>query len=301
MNFKFLIFNQYPSQFVDIYKFFIFQVSSFKFQVSRFMNFSLIGAGFIMPRHAEAIYATDGKIIDIVNTAYSDEKWREAVENPQVDCIVILTPNYLHFDIAMAAVENNKIVLCEKPLTINSEQAQILSQKNNIFTVLQLRHHHLVKRLKSEINNNNNYKIEMDISVYRDEKYYQSWKGQNEKSGGLLFNLGIHYFDLLLYLFGEPIKCLTDALDEKIGAGIIKGINYECRWRVSTDENQDNQRRVFKINGIDYNFSSKDNLSYENLHREVYQDLLKGKGVLPKEALRSIELVEKLYNTYQII
>ncbi|MCX6779486.1 MAG: Gfo/Idh/MocA family oxidoreductase [Candidatus Magasanikbacteria bacterium] len=139
----------------------------------------------------------------------------------------------------------------------------------------------------------------MDISVYRDEKYYQSWKGQKERSGGVLFNLGIHYFDLLLYLFGQPRKIQTDFLDDQTGTGVIEGDNFICRWKVSTGERRDNQKRLFKINGVDYNFSSQDNLSYENLHRNVYQDLVKNVGITPKEASVSIKLVEDLYSSYK--
>jgi len=259
------------------------------------MKFLLIGNGFIVPVHKEAIKSIGGEIIDIIDKNQGEEKWKEEVKKTDADCIVILTPNDLHFKMAKFSAESGKIVLCEKPLVIKSEHARILAEKPNIYTVLQLRHHPLVKKLKSEIRKDKNYKIEMDISVYRDEKYYKSWKGIEERSGGLLFNLGIHYFDLLLYLFGKEKKVTTLTLSEKTGTGIIGGNNYMCSWRVSTDERRDNQRRIFKINNVNYNFSSQDNLSYANLHKFIYQDLLKGRGITPQEVLRSIELVEKLY------
>jgi len=263
------------------------------------MNYSIIGTGFISPRHLEAIYYTHGKIVDIVNTAHGKDTWKKVVKNPKTDCVVILTPNDLHFKMALAAAKNKKIVLCEKPLTISSRQAEILSKYKNIFTVLQLRHHPLVKELKKKISagrkKNEKYEVDMDIAVHRDKDYYKIWKGQFKRSGGVLFNLGIHYFDLLLYLFGQPKRIKTLTLNEKTGTGIIEGKNYVCHWHVSTDETRQNQRRVFKINGENYNFSAKDNLSYENLHRFVYEDLLKRKGTTPKEALKSIKLIEKLY------
>jgi UDP-N-acetyl-2-amino-2-deoxyglucuronate dehydrogenase len=263
------------------------------------MNFSIIGTGFISPRHIEAIYYTHGKVIDIINTAHGENEWKKIIKNPKTDCIVVLTPNDLHFKMALAAAKAKKIVLCEKPLTINSKDAEILTKYPNIFTVLQLRYHPLTKELKEKISaesrKNKKYEIEMDISVYRDKNYYKIWKGQFKRSGGVLFNLGIHYFDLLLYLFGQPEKIKTLTLNEKVGTGVIEGKNYTCRWHISTDEKRQNQRRVFKINGIDYNFSSKDNLSHENLHRFIYQDLEKGKGITPKQAIESIKLVEKLY------
>ena len=259
------------------------------------MKFSLIGTGFIMPRHAQAIIEMGGEICDMVNDSQSETAWKKMIETTNADCIVILTPNDLHFEMAMKAIECGKIVLCEKPLTINLKEAKTLEQKPNVFSVLQLRHHPLVKKLKSEINKNNKYNIEMDISVYRDENYYKGWKGKEERSGGVLFNLGSHYFDLLLYLFGEAKSIRTNFINNKTGQGVIEGENYICNWKVSTDEKRDNQRRVFKINGVDYNFSSQDNLSYENLHRFVYEDLLEKKGITPSDAIPSIELIEKIY------
>jgi len=261
------------------------------------MKFSIIGTGFIVPRHIEAINFVGGKIIDVVNDAYGKNIWQKMVKNTKADCIVILTPNDLHFKMCQTAAEAGKTVLCEKPLAIRSEHIKKLAKYKNIFTVLQLRRHPLIEAIKSEIKNKKNHKIEIDVSVYRDKEYYTSWKGQEKRSGGVLFNLGIHYFDLLLYLFGSAQAIKTLSVNDKTGTGIIKGRNYICDWRVSTDEKQDKQRRIFKINGENYNFSSQDNLSYENLHRFVYQDLLKKKGISPKQALRSVELVERLHDS----
>jgi len=264
------------------------------------MKFSIIGTGFIFPSHVEAIRYVGGKIRDVVNTARGEDKWREMIKNTDAECIVILTPNDLHFPMVMAAAEAKKIVLCEKPLTIKSKDAETLATKPNIFTILQLHHHPLVKELKEKITTNHNYEIKMDISVYRDENYFKSWKGMKERSGGVLFNLGIHYFELLSFLFGKPKELSLSTLDEKTGTGIIKGENYRCDFRISVGEKRENQRRVFKINGIDYNLSSKDNLSYENLHHYVYEDLLKGIGITPGEAVESIKIIERLIDSKPI-
>lgn len=257
------------------------------------MKFSIIGTGFILPSHIQAIRDIGGEIIDIVNDKRGEGIWREMIKTTLADCIVILSPNFLHFDMIKESVKNNKIVLSEKPLVINSEHGELLKKEKNVFTVLQLRYHPLIKEIKEKIKSHN--EIEMDISVYRDDNYYNSWKGQKEKSGGVLFNLGVHYFDLLIHLFGEPKEVNVSFLDDKTGEGVILGDNYNCKWKVSTDAKRDSQRRTFKINGIDYNFCSKDNLSFENLHKFVYKDLLNGKGVDVKEALKSVKLIEKMY------
>jgi len=254
------------------------------------MKFLLIGNGFITPTHKEAIKSIDGEVVDIIDKDQGEEKWKEAIKNTDADCIVILTPNDLHFEMALASAKEGKTVLCEKPLALSSKEAKELINYPDIFTVAQLRYHPTVKELKDKISQKENYKIKIDISVHRDKNYYQSWKGQKEKSGGILFNLGIHYFDLLLYLFGPAQKIQTNFLTKTKEGGIIEGKNYLCQWYITAEEEKENQKRLFEINGISYNF-----FPAENLHIYVYQDLLKGKGITPKEALKSIELIEKIY------
>ena len=257
---------------------------------SVFKEFAIIGQGFIYNQHEEAIAKIGGEIVDIIDESGGPDAWREMIKRTEAECIVILAPNHLHFEMAKFSAENRRAVLCEKPLALKSEEAKILVQYANIFTVYQLRYHPAVKKLKSEFKEAENYQIEMDISVHRDEQYWQSWKGKEDKSGGILFNLGIHYFDLLLYLFGEPNKITTSSLTGKTGAGVIRGKNYSCNWKISTEAPKENQSRLFRINGTNYDFTA-----VENLHFYVYKDLLKGKGVNPQESLKSIELIEKIY------
>ena len=257
-------------------------------------KFAVIGKGFIYNLHAEVITKIGGEIVDVVDGSNGPDAWKEMVEKTKADCIVILAPNHLHFEMAKFSAENGKMVLCEKPLALKSKEARILTEYPDIFTVYQLRHHPSVKELKSKIKENESYQIEMDISVHRDEDYWKSWKGILSRSGGILFNLGIHYFDLLLYLFGEPVEISVQVLTEKTGEGVIKGKNYLCNWRISAEAPKDGQGRLFKINGVNYDFSAS-----ENLHFYVYKDLLEKKGITPEEALKSIELIEKIYKLYK--
>lgn len=261
------------------------------------MKFLFIGNGFISPKHKEAVEAIDGEIVSIVDLSQGENKWQEAIKESDADCVVVLTPNDLHYKITELALECGKKVICEKPLAINSKDAEALIGEPNVFPILQLRYHPDILKIKNEIKDKNI--IEMDISVYRDENYYKGWKGQKERSGGVLFNLGVHYFDLLIHLFVEPKKVKLLTLDDKTGTGIIEGDNYVCNFKVSTGEKRENQRRIFKINGKQYNFSSQDNLSYENLHKFVYEDMINGKRVAPSEALKSIKLIENLYKSYE--
>jgi len=258
-------------------------------------KFAIIGKGFIYDSHADAIAKMGGQIVDVVDQSGGLGAWKEVVKKTEADCVVILAPNHLHFTMTKLSAENGKMVLCEKPLVLKSAEAGTLAKYPNIFTVYQLRYHPAVKQLKEELKENEKYQVEIDISVHRDEPYWKSWKGADDKSGGILFNLGIHYFDLLLYLFGEAKEIKTSYLDHRHGEGVISGTNYICRWQIRADAEKEKQKRFFKINGKDYNFSSRDNPSFENLHTLVYEDLLKKRGVNPQEAMKSIELIEKIY------
>jgi len=256
-------------------------------------KFAVIGKGFIYNLHSEAITKIGGEIVDITDGSDGPDAWKGMVEKTKADCVIILAPSHLHFEMAKFSAENGKIVLCEKPLALRSEEARVLAGHPDIFTVYQLRYHPSVREIKAE-GEDKNYQIEMNISVHRDEDYWKSWKGVADRSGGILFNLGIHYFDLLLYLFGEATEISTQTLTEKTGEGVIKGKNYLCNWRIGAEAPKDSQGRLFKINGINYDFSAK-----ENLHFYVYKDLLEGKGIIPKESLKSIELIEKIYEVYK--
>jgi UDP-N-acetyl-2-amino-2-deoxyglucuronate dehydrogenase len=274
------------------------------------MKFSIIGTGFIFPAHVQAIRDAGGEIRDIVNDVHGQDIWKSIVKNTDADCIVILTPNDLHFDMAMFSAGNDKIVLCEKPLVIKSEHAKVLAEKPNIFTVLQLKYHPLVEEIRKAISGRQKNEIEMSIFFKRGEDYANGWKGDKKRSGGFLFNLGIHYFDLLLYLFGDVKKIETKMIKEKIvngltdaeARGTIEGENYICNWIIGINKKNNGEiikKREFIINGEFYNFSSKDSLAEENLHKFVYQDLLVKKGITPLEALKSIELIERLYDSYK--
>lgn len=274
------------------------------------MKFAVIGRGFIFPTHEAAIRKIGGEIVDVVDEHQGQDAWKEMVKNTKSDCVVILAPNDLHFEMAKFSAEQEKIVLCEKPLVIKSGYAEILAGYPNIFTVCQLRYHPFVGKIRKEqLSQNSKHQIKMNIFFKRDdENYIMGWKNKKERSGGFLFNVGVHYFDLLLFLFGMPEKLSVEKIyeknDEKPEAqarGRLEGKNYVCDWHLCINKRENRQiikKREYIINGENYNFSSKDNLAKESLHYFVYKDLLNGKGISPKEALKSIELIEKIYSNY---
>lgn len=237
--------------------------------------FFVVGdTGFIFPKHKEAIESIGGRIVNNMDDA---------------DWIVVLTPNYNHYWQIVEALKRGKNVLCEKPLVISSTECNdIISLKENkkVFSVFQLRHLPAIKEIKPLENWN---EIDVFVEVYRDDDYLKSWKADPEKSGGILFNLGIHYFDLILNLFGEPIETRRVIIGPRENTGIVRGNNYICRYIFSYKASKDQQRRVFRINGKDYNLETKD-----NLHKQVYQDLIDGRGITPEDNLKVISLIEKL-------
>ena len=275
------------------------------------MKFSIIGTGFIFPVNVKAIHDIGGEIIDVVNNSRGENLWREMINTTKADCVVILTPNDLHFEMAIEASKKGKIVLCEKPLVIKSKDAEILSKERNIFTVLQLRHHPYVEKIRKEqLAKNIKHNIVMNLYFKRDdESYIKGWKNDKKRSGGFLFNLGIHYFDLLLYLFGDAKDIKVNKIYEKNdenpeaeARGKIEGKNYTCDWQIFINKKENNEiikKREIIVNGVSYNFSSKDNLAEENLHVFIYKNLLGGKGINAKEALAPIKLVERMYQRYE--
>ena len=231
------------------------------------MKFFLIGNGFISRKHKEAIKAIGGKI---------------ARSKKEADVVSVLTPNYLHFKQAKDAAENKKIVLVEKPLAISGEEVGKLAGIKNVFTCHQLRYLPF-KFPKAAL-----YKIKIDFKAKRDKEYFKSWKGDKKKSGGILFNLAVHYFDLLFWLFGNPKRYRCCKLTDKLAEGRFYGKKYIADWRFELGENLEN-KRAFRINNRNYNLSSQ-----ENLHTKVYADLVNGKGVKASDVLKLFQIIEKI-------
>jgi UDP-N-acetyl-2-amino-2-deoxyglucuronate dehydrogenase len=239
------------------------------------LKFYVIGKGFIYPKHQEAIESVGGEITDNINKA---------------DWVVILTPNFLHYKMVCDAINLNKNVLCEKPLALSSRACKNIIKKAQekrvkIITVSQLRYLPILKKVKIKKKNS----IKIDVDVHRDEKYFKSWRGDERRSGGILFNLGIHYFDIIINLFGEPINAGNIIFGRNENIGQFAGKNYCCHYRFSYLANQDEQKRIFKINGVNYDLKTND-----NMHKFIYKDLLSGMGMEPKEALKAILLIERL-------
>ncbi len=265
-------------------------------------KWAIIGLGFISSRHIQAIEEVGDKLI----VACDIDKKKRLLRVPfftdylemmnsevfkMVDNVAICTPNYLHQAMVQEALRKHKRVLCEKPLVLGSHQLGF-PDDNKVGTVLQLRYHPEVERIKSRLLNENI--CEMIIRVKRDESYWKSWKGKEHMSGGILFNLGIHYFDILIHLFGNTFIVDHKYVSERIAKGEISFPKAQVKFHIEIMPDNTAQERTLIINGEEYNLSKQDNLSFENLHTQVYKAFNRGENITPYEAGRSINLIEKI-------
>lgn len=258
------------------------------------IRFAIVGMGFIYPRHVEGIKHIGGEIImtcDIDPTKKPDFLDFDEMINSQefeedVDAVVCLTPNHLHVPMVRKCIEKGKKVLCEKPLGLSVEEIDELPNDGSVFCVLQLR-----KRLPKVFKHVEEVKLKLNF--HRDQSYWDGWKGDEKKSGGILYNLGVHYLDYLIQLFGEGYDIKYSIVYPDSASGCIHFGITKVFYNMDIDLNQPIQRMV-KLDGEAINLSNQENLSYEDLHKYVYEDFKKGKGVCPADAVRAIRLIENL-------
>ena len=253
------------------------------------MKYAIIGMGFIYSRHIKAIQDTGGEVIltcDIDPTKNPDfTDWVEMYHSSrfaEVDCVVICAPNYLHSVMTREAVLLGKKVICEKPLALEG-----IKNLKGVTPILQLRYHPQIQGLKAK-------EVYIEAKMFRNEKYWNSWKGQAVKSGGILYNLGVHYIDLLTVLLGKPKKILGKEVTDKYAIGSIAFERGIGDFRIEILEYPDRQGRKMIVDGKEINLSNQENLSYEDLHKHVYEDFIKGKGFTIKDAKVALDLIKKL-------
>ena len=300
-------------------------------------NFTLTGAaGYIAPRHLKAIKETDNQLIaaldpndsvGIIDSYFDNcrfftdferfdrhlEKLRRQDPNNRVHYVSICSPNYLHDAHARFAMRIGADAICEKPLVLNPwniDALQEIEQENQkrIYTVLQLRVHpamiELKKKIDSEVQGKKK-KIQLTYLTSRGPWYLVSWKGQIEKSGGLATNIGIHFFDLLMWLFGKVQHSEVHLSEPTKTGGFIELEGAEVTWFLSVDKNDlpesvtsNNQRtyRSITIDGNEIEFSG----GFTDLHTIVYKDILNGGGFGLEAARPSIDISHQIRNAQVI-
>lgn len=294
-------------------------------------NFAIIGVGgYIAPRHLRAVRDTGNKLIAATDPKDSVgildqfgydvsffteierfdrhlEKLRRGPEEDRVHYISVCSPNYLHDAHCRLAMRVGADVICEKPLVINPWNLDSLAEIENetgrkVNTVLQLRVHPELLKLKQSLQEGASggpHEVVLTYITSRGIWYHVSWKGQPEKSGGVATNIGIHLFDLLLWLFGPAGEVKLHHADEKRMSGYVELENACVRWFLSVDVNDlpDATRekgkttyRSITVDGQEIEFSD----GFTDLHTRVYEEILAGRGFGIQDARPSIELTYRI-------
>lgn len=294
-------------------------------------NFAITGvAGYIAPRHLQAIKDTGNQLVaavdpndsvGILDKYFPDvsffteferfdrhlEKLRREKSQEKVDYLTICSPNNLHDAHIRLALRVGANAICEKPLVLNPwnlDALQELEQETSarVFTVLQLRVHPALLELKQKLSKEKSkqkHEIVLSYITSRGLWYYFSWKGMIEKSGGIATNIGIHFFDFLMWLFGDVQSSILHLKDDKKMSGFMELKNANVKWFLSTDRNDlpketskkgGSTFRSITVDGNEIQFSD----GFTDLHTRVYEETLKGNGFGIEDARPSIVLVRKL-------
>lgn len=293
-------------------------------------NFAVTGVGgYIAPRHLRAIRDTGNRLVAAVDPKDSVgvldqysmevdffteferydrhlEKLRRGPADKQIHYVSICSPNYLHDAHCRQALRLGADVICEKPLVINPWNLDALQEieretGKQINNVLQLRVHPKLIELRESLQNNTaqRHQVTLTYITARGKWYFYSWKGDVHKSGGIATNIGVHFFDLLIWFFGAPRSYRVHHQDEKRMGGYIELPNADVRWYLSLDyhdlpfEPEPGKRTTYRsitIDGQEVEFTE----GFTDLHTRVYEEVLAGRGFTIDDVRPSIELV---YNT----
>ncbi|MCL7763396.1 Gfo/Idh/MocA family oxidoreductase [Polaribacter sp. Z014] len=294
-------------------------------------NFALIGAaGYIAPRHLRAIKDTNNQLIaaldkfDSVGVMDSFfpkadffvefERFDRHIEKlkrggTHLDYVSICTPNYLHDSHIRMALRRGADAICEKPLVLNPWNIDALKDiekesGQKINTILQLRLHPSIIALKNKVaseNKNGKYDVDLTYITSRGRWYDISWKGDESKSGGIATNIGVHFYDMLSWIFGEVQENVVHVREKDKSAGYLEFKNARVRWFLSINEEdlpqkiKEKGQRTFRSITIDteeLEFSA----GFTDLHTTSYQEILKGNGFGLKDSEESIKIVHNIRN-----
>jgi len=263
-------------------------------------SFSIIGAGFIFDRHIQAINEIGGKVVAVCDIDKSKKykagkvpfytDYKKMLDEVYSNYVVICTPNHLHWEMINEAIrKHDRKVICEKPPIINNTQYLSLRNLKDLSIVLQCRYvPELARTFKSK------KKVQMNIEVHRDDWYMKSWKADDKKSGGLLYNIGCHYFDLLGLWFGEARDAEITNYTSRYIEGWIRYDNAFVDFVVSINAPIDKQKRIIKVGKETINLTQ---MGFESLHTKVYQSIMAGEGYKLKDFKKTLNLIEMLYDS----
>ena len=293
-------------------------------------NFAITGiAGYIAPRHLRAIRDTGNRLVAAVDPHdsvglldqfgfdvryFSEierfdrhlEKLRRAGDAERVHYLSVCSPNYLHDAHCRLGLRTGADVICEKPLVINPWNVDLLRELEHetghrVFNVLQLRVHPALMKLREELLQQRGTRKEVVLTYItgRGAWYHVSWKGQEEKSGGVATNIGVHFFDMLLWLFGDSGECQVHLSEKGRMAGYIELEHARVRWFLSIDtadlppsarEAGKTTFRSITVDGAEIEFTE----GFTELHTRIYEEILAGRGFGIDDAYPAIDLVHKI-------
>lgn len=292
-------------------------------------NFAITGiAGYIAPKHLKAIKETGNNLVaavdphdsvGILDQYFPDvsffteferfdrhlEKLRRGNKNEHVDYVSICSPNHLHDAHIRLALRVGADAICEKPLVLNPWNLDVLSKMETeygkrVYSVLQLRQHPtLIQTREKLLSVNKKHEVSLSYITSRGLWYNYSWKGDKQKSGGIATNIGIHFFDLLIWFFGKALSSEVHLSESNKMAGFIELQNANVKWFLSIDQNdlpKDTNlesTRTHRSITID-NEEIKFNDGFTELHTLVYKKILANEGSGIEEARDSIELTHSL-------
>ncbi len=298
-------------------------------------NFGLIGvAGFIAVRHLRAIKETGNNLVAALDKFDSVglldhyfpkadffteferfdrhfDKLKRLGE--KIDFVSICTPNYLHDSHIRFALRQGTDAICEKPLVLNPWNLEALAEieretGGKVFNVLQLRLHPVIKKLKDDVDNDpmgKSYDIDLTYIASRGNWYDISWKGNIQKSGGVATDIGVHFFDMLTWIFGDVKENVVHISEPRRAAGFLGLEKARVRWFLSIDpadlpqnikaKGQRTYRSIL-INNNELEFSE----GFTELHNKSYEEILKSNGFGIHEACKSIEAVFSIRNSTPI-
>ncbi|WP_102797867.1 Gfo/Idh/MocA family protein [Bowmanella denitrificans] len=294
-------------------------------------NFALIGAaGYIAPRHMKAIRDTENALVaaldkndsvGIIDSYFPEanffteferfdrhvDKLRRSNHQNKVDYVSICSPNYLHDSHMRFALRSGADAICEKPLVLNPWNIDGLQEierdtGKKINTILQLRLHPAIIALKEKVARSatdHKYDVELTYITSRGNWYLNSWKGEEAKSGGIATNIGVHFYDMLHFVFGKLQQNLVHYHSQTCASGYLEYEKARVSWFLSVDINDvpeairaKGQRtyRAIKADGEEIEFSD----GFTDLHTVSYQEILAGKGFGLEENRVAIETVSAI-------
>ena len=299
-------------------------------------NFALIGAsGYIAPRHLKAIQDTDSNLlaaldrfdsVGIMDSYFPDaaffvetERFDRHIEKLkydkgiELDYVSICTPNYLHDAHIRMALRRGSDAICEKPLVLNPWNLDALANMEKesgqrVWNILQLRLHQSIIDLKKKVDaapKNKVFDIDLTYLTSRGNWYYTSWKGDYSKSGGIATNIGVHFYDMLSWIFGSLKRNDVHVQSHDRASGYLEFERARVRWFLSINYNLIPQEikakgqrtyRSISIEGEELEFSS----GFTDLHTRVYEGVLAGNGYGLEDARQAIEIVHTIRNAEPI-